>query len=74
MQIKVKLFATFRTGRFEIENRYYSDGTTVHDIVKDLAIPEEKLGVLMIDHTHVDLGRVLIDGETVAIFPLVGGG
>ncbi len=74
MQITVKLFATFRVGRFDIENRDYPDGTTVHDIVKDLALPEQQLGILMINHKHVNLDRVLVDGETVAIFPLVGGG
>lgn len=74
MQITVKLFATFRAKRFDIENRDYPDGTTVHDIVKDLALPEQQLGILLINHTHVDLDRVLVDGETVAIFPLVGGG
>lgn len=74
MQITVKLFATFRADRFDIEKRYYVAGTTVHDIVKDLALPELQLGILMINHTHVALDRVLVDGETVAIFPLVGGG
>lgn len=74
MQIKVKLFATFRIGRFDIQDRDYPDGTTVHDIVKDLTLPERQLGILMINHTHVDLDRVLVDGEAVAIFPLVGGG
>lgn len=74
MQITVKLFATFRTGRFDIENREYPEGATVHDVVKDLALPEPKLGILMINHRHVDLDRVLADGEILAIFPLVGGG
>ncbi len=74
MQITVKLFATFRVDRFDIEGRDYPDGTTVHDIVKDLALPERQLGILMINHKHVALDRVLVNGETVAIFPLVGGG
>ena len=74
MQITVKLFATFRAGRFEIENRPYPAGTMVADVVKDLELPAEKLGILMINHRHVDLDRVLADGEILAIFPLVGGG
>ena len=74
MQITVKLFATFREGRFTIESRDYPDGTTVGDIVKELKIPEEQLGILMVNSRHVDLERVMVDGETVAIFPLVGGG
>ena len=74
MQITVKLFAIFRIGRFEIEVREYSAGTAVVGVVQDLELPLEKLGILMINHRHVDLDRVLVDGETLAIFPLVGGG
>jgi molybdopterin converting factor small subunit len=74
MQITVKLFATFRAERFEIEDRPYPAGTTVADVVMDLDLPKEKLGILMINHRHVDLDRVLSEGETLAIFPLVGGG
>ena len=74
MQITVKLFATFRIGRFDIENRAYPAGATVADVVKDLDLPEQKLGILMINSRHVAIDRVLVDGETLAIFPLVGGG
>ncbi|HEY5674165.1 MAG TPA: MoaD/ThiS family protein [Malonomonas sp.] len=74
MQITVKLFATFRQGRFAIENRDYPAGTTVIDVVNDLELPIEKLGILMINSRHVDPDRVLAEGETLAIFPLVGGG
>ena len=74
MQITVKLFATFRTGRFDIEARDYPEGTNVAAIVDDLQLPREQLGILMINSRHVDLDRVLVDGETLAIFPLVGGG
>lgn len=74
MEITVKLFTTFRTGRFNVENRTYPEGTTVGQIVQELKIPEPELGILMVNARHVDLDRVLADGETLAIFPLVGGG
>ena len=74
MQVTVKLFATFRTGRFAIEKREYPDGTTVGQIVRELEIPESELGILMVNSRHVDLQRVMADGEALAIFPLVGGG
>jgi len=74
MEITVKLFATFRTERFDIETRDYPEGTTVAAIVDELQLPREQLGILMINGRHVDLDRVLADGETLAIFPLVGGG
>lgn len=74
MQVTVKLFATFRTGRFAVETREYPDGTTVGQIVRELEIPEPELGILMVNSRHVDLERVMADGESLAIFPLVGGG
>jgi len=74
MKITVKLFATFRLGRFTIEERDYAEGTTVEMIVDELELPRAQLGILMVNSRHVDLGRVLVDGETLAIFPLVGGG
>ncbi|NJD91315.1 MAG: MoaD/ThiS family protein, partial [Geobacter sp.] len=43
-------------------------------IVAELQIPEESLGILMVNSRHVDRERELRDGETLAIFPLVGGG
>jgi molybdopterin converting factor small subunit len=74
MRITVKLFATFRAKRFDIESREYPDGTTVEQIVDELELPMEKLGIVMVNSRHVDLDREMNDGETLAIFPLVGGG
>lgn len=74
MRITVKLFATFRAGRFDIKSRQYPDGTTVAQIIDELELPREKLGIIMVNSRHVDLDREMRDGETVAIFPLVGGG
>ena len=74
MKVTVKLFATFRAGRIDIETRQYPEGTTVEQIVAELQLPREKLGIVMVNSRHVDLDREMRDGETLAIFPLVGGG
>jgi len=74
IKITVKLFATFRVDRFDIAEREYPSGTTVGNIVDELGLPREQLGILMVSNRHVDLDRELADGETLAIFPLVGGG
>ena len=74
MKVTVKLFATFRTDRFDIEAREYPDGTVVEQIVDELELPREKLGIVMVNSRHVDLDRELRDGDTLALFPLVGGG
>jgi sulfur-carrier protein len=74
MRITVKLFATFQKGRFVIEERDYPAATRVGEVIAGLDIPEDALGVVMVNHRHVKLDRELTEGETLAIFPLVGGG
>lgn len=72
--ITVKLFAQFRLGRFKVEQRQYPQPLTSRDILADLAIAEEELGVLMVNGRHAELDQPLNDGDSVGIFPLVGGG
>ncbi len=74
MRIHVKLFASFRTGRFDIEPRDYPAGTTVADVVAELELPVTELGIIMVNSRHVKLDRELVEGDTLALFPLLGGG
>ncbi|HEY6871854.1 MAG TPA: MoaD/ThiS family protein [Geobacteraceae bacterium] len=74
MLITIKLFATFRTGRFTTETRQYPDGTTVARIIDELRIPEQELGIILVNSRHVPSGHGLADGDTLSLFPLLGGG
>jgi molybdopterin converting factor small subunit len=74
MIVTIKLFATFRTGRFGEETREYSATTTVGDILKELNLPVDEIGATLINHKHVEEDQTLLDGDTLSIFPLVGGG
>jgi sulfur-carrier protein len=74
MQVTVKLFASFRTNRTPIETLEYPAGTTVADVITEKGIPFAELGIMLINSRHVQLGRELADGDTLAVFPLLGGG
>jgi molybdopterin converting factor small subunit len=74
MKITIKLFASFRTGRFEIETVEYPAGTTVADVADILKLPQSELGIMLVNSRHVKLERVLVEGDTLALFPLLGGG
>lgn len=74
MKVTVKLFASFQAGRFNKEIRDYPDHTSIGSIVQELNIPEEEVGILLLNAVHADLGQSLKDGDILAIFPLVGGG
>ena len=74
MQITIKLFATFRVGRFDVVTRDYPAGTRIADIVTELHIPEKEVGMIMLNNRHAELDQELKEGDTLALFPLVGGG
>lgn len=74
MKITVKLFASFRIGRFSIEEREYPDGTIVAAIVAELELPDSELGIMMVNSRHVRPDHELKEGDTLALFPLLGGG
>jgi sulfur-carrier protein len=74
MRITVKLFATLRIGRFDVEVHEYPAGTTIGRVIESLNIPEREAALLFVDGRHAEPDRELSDGETIAIFPPVGGG
>jgi molybdopterin converting factor small subunit len=74
MQVTVKLFATFRVGRFSEETRDYPPGTRIVDIIGELQIPDTEIGMIMLNHRHAEPDQELKEGDNLALFPLVGGG
>ncbi len=74
MKITVKLFAIFRNDRFKIEDRDYPNETTVGDVLTSLDIDGPELGVALINGRHVTKETVVTEGQTLALFPKVGGG
>ncbi|MCX7180165.1 MAG: MoaD/ThiS family protein [Proteobacteria bacterium] len=74
MHLTVKLFATYREGRFEIAELERPDGSSVADLLDDLAIPHAELGFVLVQGRHVELDSPLTANTTVSIFPKVGGG
>jgi molybdopterin converting factor small subunit len=74
MQLTVKLFATFRQGRFEVAELERPDGSTVASLLDDLSIPRAELGFVLVQGRHAELDQRPPAGATVSIFPKVGGG
>ena len=74
MPMTIKLFATFQQGRFAVAERDYPRGTTLGAVVDDLGIARHEIGVLLVGGRHAELEHAPAPGETVAIFPLLGGG
>jgi molybdopterin synthase sulfur carrier subunit len=74
MLVKVKLFANFRKGRFRENDMELEEGCTVGQIVDQLKIPRKELGVVFLNGLATTLESVLQAGDTLSIFPMVGGG
>ncbi|MDW7773190.1 MAG: MoaD/ThiS family protein [Desulfobulbaceae bacterium] len=74
MRVKVKLFANFRINRFKQEIREYNSTMTVGAIVEELGIPDSEVGIIFINGRGTSMDQVLREGDTLSLFPLVGGG
>lgn len=76
MNITVKLFAQYREGRFKTKTSEYPKGTRPLDIIQLLGIDKDllPLGVLLINGRHRNEQTALKEGDTLSLFPKIGGG
>ncbi len=74
INLTVKLFATLQVGRFDIKEEQFPDGTTVDDVMLRHGLAKEQVLLILINGRHADYATVLSDGDTVALFPPIGGG
>jgi len=74
MQVKVKLFASFRLKWFKEADKECLQGAEVLDIVKGIGISVNELGIVLVNGCHASLNTVLHDGDVVSLMPLIGGG
>lgn len=74
MHVTVKLFATFRDGRFKVEEWDLQQGSRLLDVLQALNIKPEEVAISLVNGRNVNELHVLNDGDTIALFPPVGGG
>ena len=74
MQVTVKLFADLREGRFEVESTEVADQSRVTDVVQSLNIPPDQVKICLVNGRDAGTDRVIQNGDTVSLFPPVGGG
>jgi len=74
MDIKVRLFATLRENRGKELMMNLPQGATPMNVMDELNITKEEVAILLINGRDGQFGVELIEGDTVSIFPPVGGG
>lgn len=74
MEVNVKLFATLRDGRFKEEKAKLEGNIQVKDVISKYNIPVEEVRICLINGRDADFSQSLKDGDTLSLFPPVGGG
>jgi molybdopterin synthase sulfur carrier subunit len=74
MHIKINLFATLRKERFSSDLREYRADITIRDVLNDLSISENEAAIIFVNGRHANPDHVMLDGDTLSIFPPIGGG
>lgn len=74
MKITVKLFATLRDGRFSAETREFPQGSTAGNVIGQLGLRDEEAALILVNGRHGEPDTALSEGDTVALFPPIGGG
>ncbi len=74
MKITINLFATLRINRFDSSHQQYPAGTAVRQVLNTLSIPESEAAIIFVNGRHAEPDTELRDGDTLSIFPPIGGG
>ena len=72
MRVQVKLFFHLRKDR--IQDIELADGSDAGDLIRQLEIRLEDVGVLSINDQQATLDQQLEEGDIVSIIPPIGGG
>lgn len=72
--IQVRLFATFREDRFKDKEMDFPESSPVADLFKQLNIPAEQVGILLVNGQSATPQTKLKSNDVVSIFPAIGGG
>jgi sulfur carrier protein len=74
MEVNIKLFATLRDGRFKEERANINENTQISDVISKYNIPKEEVKICLLNGRDADLNQTLKNGDTLSLFPPVGGG
>jgi sulfur-carrier protein len=74
MHITVKLFGSYRVGRFKETVLVFAVGTTIDCLLQTLNFIGKPPGIVLLNGMPAVPETELHDRDTVALFPLVSGG
>lgn len=74
LKITVRLFATFRDGRQKVLEMNLPETATPQSVIDILKIHQADVAILLVNGRDGKFDTVLMDNDTVSLFPPVGGG
>ena len=74
MVVEVRLFATFRKGRFKQREMEFSEGSSLAALLKHLKISQKEVGFFLLNGQYASSKDKLAPHDVVSIFPSLGGG
>jgi molybdopterin synthase sulfur carrier subunit len=74
MKITVKLVGVFCIGRFKKDVQEYPSGIKVVEVIDNLQLSKDVLGIILINGVHASEQDILKDGDKLSLLPLLDGG
>ena len=74
MKITAKLFATLRDGRGKQLDIEIKEGASVSKALEKLSIKKTDVTIILLNGNNTGVDALLSEGDTLSIFPPVGGG
>lgn len=75
MYVSLTCYATLRQYQPEHGDRFkIQDGTTISDLLERLGIDSREVKLIFVNNKSASLSTRLTHGDTVGLFPAVGGG
>ncbi|HQO41003.1 MAG TPA: MoaD/ThiS family protein [Spirochaetota bacterium] len=74
MKATVKLFASLRTGRFDLSEIELVNGSSITDLLELLQIEQKEAAIIFINGVHAEYTSNIKECDQIAIFPPIGGG
>lgn len=74
MILTIKLYGVFRIDRFKEQQLEFAAGDCVEEVVDHLQLNRQLLGIILINDMHADINATLVDGDVLALLPLLEGG
>ena len=74
MMVQVRLFASFREGRFKEKELEMSEGSSLGDLLAQLDIDRKDAKITIVNGSSVSAEHKLAEKDVIAIFPPIAGG